>query len=362
MGRNDPLLAAAPARAMTTYLLPTEIWDAGRGANALMAALATAQRGDRFFVPGYVLDTGLFPDAERIVRIDVGQGFVGRNAVEKLLREAAGDRDAVVISFGPKIDTTGDCATPDHCVHHVGKLEVVTINACAGSYRAQWLRDTGLGNWISYGSGQPIFTHNTNRFDEAPPPKNDTYVVVASGLLGLKMIVESRPDPQARIVIFDINQHQLDWSQYVIAHAAKESDFTSLNAAFQAEHPELPIRQVLAHERANAEAQNAWYAAHHSDIAALGDHPITWTRANLLNDPAPLLSQLSPVGRTFLMYLDIFLPWLHREGPPTVLDLHQLAAEFRAEVIDRTNSETNFLPRLVTHEIQLPDHSPWKED
>jgi hypothetical protein len=354
-------VAADAALDMTTYLLPTEIWDAGRGANALMDALADAQPSDRIFVPGYVLDTGVFPDAARIVRVDVGQRFVGRDTVQRLLREASGDPDAIVISPGPNANGTGESVAPDHRVHYMGKLEVVTIAASAGSYWAQWLRKTGQSNWISYGSGQAIFTHNTNRSDEALQPRSATYVALAFGLLGLKMIVQSRPNPDARIVIFEISQHQLCWSRFMIARAAGGPYLTALNATFQAEHAERPIRHVLAHESANAEAQDAWFAPHHRDIAALKCQQITWTRANLLHHPAPVLSQLSPEGRTFVMYVDIFLPWLHRDGPPTVLELHRLAAEFRAEVIDRTNSETESLPREVAHEIQLPDQSLWHE-
>jgi len=339
---------------MTTFLLPTEIWDAGRGANALADALANIRPSDRILVPEYVLDTGGITESARIVRVDVGRGFVGGGVVEARLRQAAGDPDAVVIS-----PVTG--AARQHRIHHVGRLEVVTINAGIGSYRAQRLRDTGQGSWITYGSGQPVFTHNTNRFDERPPSECDTYVVLASGLLGLKMIVESRPDPGARIVIFDINQHQLDWSKFVIAQSGTERDFAALNAAFQAEHPDLPLRPVLPHERANAAMQDEWFSNNHHAIAALGDHPITWTRANLLHDPEPILTQLSTQGYTFFMYLDIFLPWLHGDGAPTVLNLHRLAAEFRAEVIERTNTGTQFLPHRVEHEIQLPEHSPWQE-
>ncbi|WJS05546.1 hypothetical protein [Roseibium aggregatum] len=344
---------------MTTFLLPSEIWDAGRGANVLTNALADTQPTDLIFVPGYVLDTGGVPQSARIIRVDVGEGFVSQDVVEARLRKIAEDPNAVVIS--PRLtknDTKGGSGH-NHRVHHVGKLKVVTVDADAGSYRAQWLRGSCQGKWIDYGAGQPIFTYNTNNFDEASPSKCDTYVVVASGLLGLKMIIESSPDPDARIVIFDINQHQLDWSHFVIEHAGEERDFTALNAAFQAERPELSLRAVLPHERANAKMQNDWFANHHRSVAALRDNPITWIRANLLHDPNPVLSQLPPEGQTFFMYLDIFLPWLHGEATPTVLDLRQLAAEFRAEVIDRTNSETQFLPREIAHEIQLPEHSPW---
>src|SRR5438876_1019307 len=81
-------------------------------------------------------------------------------------------------------------------------LEVVRVDCGTGFFEGiAAMRGYGPP-WQHYGPATPIFVLNTNVFEEPTPPAASDYVILGSGFLGLRLVVESRPPRGAKLVIY----------------------------------------------------------------------------------------------------------------------------------------------------------------
>jgi hypothetical protein len=207
--------------------------------------------------------------------------------------------------------------------------------------------------WPAYGAGQPVFTRNTNDFDEAPVGPCDDYVILGSGLLGWRMVLDSDPRPGSRVLVYDINPDQLAWSRHVLAGAGTVPTLAELEGAFRAAHPDAAIRATLPHERANAEAQARWYAARRAALGELaGRVRVDHVLVDLLRTPSVLLDRLTPDRTVFFMYLDLFTVWQVADEPPWIVQLPGLARSLERAVRTRTAAAA-FLPGPRSSTLQL---------
>jgi hypothetical protein len=234
-----------------------------------------------------------------------------------------------------------------------------------------WTADTGTGYfaallaepghpgppvWPDYGPGRPVFTVNTNDFGEPPPRRHDDYIILASGLLGPRMVLDSNPARGARVLVYDINPDQIAWCQFVLAHAAEHATLADLERVFRIRRPQAVIRATLPHEQGNAAAQAAWYQAHRRQLAALPDRvELRWLEADLLTSPAGLFARLQPDRSVFFMYLDIFVVWHVHDRPAWIVEFPALARSLEDEVRRRARAAT-FLPGPRSRVLQL--HGP----
>ena len=130
-----------------------------------------------------------------------------------------------------------------------------------------------------------------------------------SGLLGLRLVAESKPPPDARLSVYDINPGALVWIDFVLSNAHRLRTFPDLVETFRSEHPDLAIREVAPHERENAGKQERWYHERRADLAALGKLERAMVQVDVLTSPSALFRLLRPGRRTMVMYLDLFVPW-----------------------------------------------------
>lgn len=281
--------------------------------------------------------------------------------------ERRGSRDHVLVHAG----VIGPGATPvhrpraarNHQVRQHGQVRVWTADTSTHYFQAL----VGLERQEqppvhpAYGPGAPIFVHNTNDFDELAPGPHDDYVILASGLLGLKMIAESNPAARARALVYDINPAQLAWSRHVLERAGEEPTLDGLVESFVRRHPGVEIRVSMAHESDNVERQRTWYAEHRSGLAQLSSRlHFDLLTADLLNRPHEVLSWLSPERSVFFMYLDLFVQWNPHHTPPWIVTHPELAQSLELEVASRS-AAARFLPGPGSQVLQLRG-SPLVED
>jgi hypothetical protein len=244
-----------------------------------------------------------------------------------------------------------------HRHRQTGELDIWTADTGDG-YFAALLAQPGSPRapvWPMYGPGRPVFTVNTNDFNERPPGRHDDYVILGSGLLGLRMVVHGDPGPGARVLVYDINPDQLAWSRFVLARAGQAATLAELERSFQARHPRVVIRASLPHERDNAAAQAAWYQAHRRELAALpGRVNLRWLEVDLLNRPGNLLGMLRPDRSVFFTYLDLFVVWHMQDSPPWIVEFPGLARSLENEVRRRAAAAT-FQPGPGSRVLQLPE-------
>jgi hypothetical protein len=250
-----------------------------------------------------------------------------------------------------------------HVRRRVGSLDLWTADTGDGYFRAL-MAAAAAGPappvWAAYGAGRPVFTRNTNDFDELPPPAHDDYVILGSGLLGWRMVLESEPGPGARVFVYDINPGQLEWSRHLLREAARIPDLSRLEQAFAATRP-YPLRGPLPHERANANAQARWYAAHHRHLGALARRVrVEHLLIDLLSNPSVLLGRLRRDRSAFFMYLDLFTVWHVDDSPPWIIELPGMARSLEREV-RRLTAAASFLPGPSSRTLQL-DGSPFIRD
>lgn len=255
-------------------------------------------------------------------------------------------------------------AHPRHTVERVGKLDLWTIDG-EGNYFQGLSRLNHAGGppvWRQYGSSCPVFVYNTNEFDEAPIATHDDYFILGSGLLGLRMVAESKPRADARVVVYDINPDQLEWIKFVLEASDEVAELTEVTERFRTKHDHVAVRPVLTHEANNAARQRDWYRQNRDRLSYMKSN-LTWefVECDLWNDAAALLDRMRPERRLFFMYLDLFIVWRLEGEAPWVEDHAGAARSLEAAVKARTHSQVTFLPGPNSARFQLHPESPFAE-
>jgi hypothetical protein len=253
-------------------------------------------------------------------------------------------------------------ARPHHGVEKVGALDVWTVDGGDNYFQALAGLE-GSGNspvWAQYGRHHPVFVYNTNDFDEPPPPAHEEYFILGSGLLGLRMITESRPAAQARVVVYDINPDQLLWIKFVLQVCGEAQDLAEVVDIFREMHGACQVRQVLAHEASNAARQAAWYRYNRLRLADIGA-ALEWEflDCDLWNDPGQLLRRVRPGRSLFFMYLDLFVIWRVCGEVPWVENHMGVALSLEEAVRSRAQAPVTFLPGAQSVRFQLHPNSPF---
>ena len=270
---------------------------------------------------------------------------------------------------------------PRHQRRREGRLEVVEVDggegyfqglAALGGSDGSDSSDSSDGSdrparsaargalWPQYGPRRPVFTYNTNDWNELPPPAHDDYCILGSRLLGLKMVAESRPAPGARVVVYDINPDQLNWIRTVLEAAGEVAETAGLVDRFVGRHPGVSVRERLPHEEANARRQSRWFRRHRRRLACLA-RELDWhfLVCDLLTDPTPLLTRLGASRSLFFMYLDLFMVW-HLEGAVRWVEDHAgMAVSLERLLRSRVSGPVTFLPGPTSAHFQLQPWSPF---
>lgn len=255
-------------------------------------------------------------------------------------------------------------ARPRHASERVGTLDVWTVEGGREYFQAlPALSDAGGAPvWSQYGARRPVFVYNTNDFDEPPPEPHDQYFILGSGLLGLRMIAESRPKPGARVLVYDINPDQLLWIKFVLEVCGEAAEFSEVVERFRARHGRVEVRAVLPHEAENAARQAEWYGRNRRLLSETASR-LSWEflECDLWNDPAALLGRVRSARSLFFMYLDLFVVWRLGGGAPWVEIHAEAAASLEAAVRGRAGGSVTFLPGPGSARFQLHPESPFAE-
>jgi hypothetical protein len=265
-----------------------------------------------------------------------------------------------VIHFRPPLHRPP--AEPSHTIEQVGRLRVWKIDT--GGHYFQALNPAVQGEskpvWAQYGSRRPVFTYNTNNFDEAPVEAHDDYVILASGLLGLRMIVDSQPSNGARIIVYDINSDQIRWLKFVLKVSGEISDFEKVIERFRSEMYSASVRSLLPHESTNASRQAEWYRKNHYRLAELVPQ-VEWefVECDVWTAPSVLFNRLRPGRKLFFMYLDLFMVWHVNDDSPWVENYANIAASLEDSVKERVRAPVTFLPGERSNAFQIQLGSPF---
>jgi hypothetical protein len=251
---------------------------------------------------------------------------------------------------------------PRHTVKRVGALNLWTIDGGSEYFQAL-LSLNGAGSppiWSQYGARRPIFAYNTNDFSEPPISTHDEYFILGSGLLGLRLIAESRPAAGTRVVVYDINPDQLLWIKYVLEACREIAELEDVIRSFRTKYETVEVRPVLRHEDDNASLQAEWYRSNRQSLYEIGS-ALNWEflECDLWNDPVNLLSRVRPVPRLFFMYLDLFMVWRIEEDLPWVENHAGAALSLENSVKTRAKGQVTFLPGDQSARFQLPSGSPF---
>lgn len=212
----------------------------------------------------------------------------------------------------------------------------------------------------NYGPARPIFTYNTNSFDEPLTGRHEQYVILASGLLGLRLILESDPSENSKAIVYDINPWQLAWIRYLLAHAAQSNNIDTMIEQFTTAHPGVDVRPLQAHERDNATEQREWYRLNHKRLPLVAEK-LRWefVQCDLLTAPDVLLDKLEPDRTTMFMYLDIFLIWNVETDHPWVEHHLGIARSLEACIRETIRKHVSFVPGPESRRFQLSRNSPF---
>ncbi len=251
---------------------------------------------------------------------------------------------------------------PRHTVERVGALDVWNIDG-GRSYFQALTELNGAGGppvWSQYGARRPVFAYNTNGFSEPPIAAHDEYIILGSGLLGLRMIAESGPDTGARVLVYDINPDQLLWIRFLLEASGEVAELEEVVEEFQSRYPAVIVRPVLAHEAANAFRQAAWYRRNRRRLAEIRSM-LSWEflECDLWTDPATLLNRVLPVRRLFFMYLDLFVVWHIADESSWVEKHSEMAVSLEEAIRRRAKGFVSFLPGPHSEVFQLQPESPF---
>ena len=251
---------------------------------------------------------------------------------------------------------------PEHNVTSTGSLDLWALDAGDNYFQAlvKIADSSGPPLWPQYGCHQPVFAYNTNEFYEPSVDTHDDYFILGSGLLGLRMVIESQPRNGARVIVYDINPDQLLWTRFVLENAGDMPEFDRLIQVFGSKYPHVEIRSVLPHESQNAYRQQDWYRRNHKLISKIVSN-LKWEfiQCDLLTNPLPVFNRLLPLRSLFFMYLDLFVVW-HIDGEtPWVENYAGMASSLENIVRERTGSYVTFLPGRHSASFQLQPTSPF---
>jgi hypothetical protein len=253
-------------------------------------------------------------------------------------------------------------ALPRHNAERIGALKLWKVEGARRYFQAldRVVHTEGSPIWTQYGSHRPIFVYNTNEFDEERIDSHDEYVILASGLLGLRLVLESEPASGARVIVYDINPDQLKWFRFLLETCGHERRFEELLQTFRAAHPDISLRAVEPHETANAARQAEWYAQHREQMADL-IRRLEWefVECDLWTNPAPLFNRLKASRKLFFMYLDLFMIWHVDESSPWVENHADIAKSLEEAVRQRSGDDVTFLPGPRSARFQLHPESPF---
>ncbi len=349
---------------MTALVIAGEAWEAAFAAATLREVASWLPESARIFVPPELAHiTG--PRPTLAIGRPPGR-FRSLDEIVADVRRLLGNRPFLLVQAGAarpgELPRHRPPAERQHRRRRAGGMDIWTADTGDG-YFAALPAEPGYQRapvWPAYGPGRSVFTVNTNDFGEPPPSRHDDYVILASGLLGLRMVLHGDAAPGARVLVYDINPDQLAWCQFLLAHAAQAGTLAELERSFQADHPAVMIRATLPHEQANAAAQAAWYQAYRHQLAALpAKVDLHWLEVDLLNRPADLLGRLRPERSVFFMYLDMFVVWHVHDSPAWIVEFPDLARSLEKEVRHRVRAAT-FLPGPGSRVLQL--HGPPRPD
>lgn len=254
---------------------------------------------------------------------------------------------------------------PNHSFRQVGALQVWTVGG--GSHYFEGLAavpgEARSSLWDLYGPGLPIFVYNTNRFPESLERSYDDYFILGSGLLGLSLVLESKPANGARVIVYDINADQIKWTQFLLENAGRFPFLEALISQFRAENPEIAIRETESHEIENVRRQQEWYCDHRHNLTRLATYlRVTYVVADLLSDPQPVIDLLDPDREVFFMYLDLFLVWHIRTDHKWVEHHHEMAMSLRRLLGSDRSKGIDFLPFDDSASFQIQNDSPFIGD
>lgn len=366
--------ASATAASIARWAAPeTAVWAPSEFADALRGTACGATfvppRDDGFqtysAVRARVVDAANAPvlilaagtTAARAVPVE---RLGARSCDERRLEWIAAGDGPTILHFHPPPHQPP--AAPAHSVRREGLLDVWEVRGARSYYAGLLSLDVGTlpPVFSSYGQGRPLFVYNTNRFDEPAVPPHQQYVILGSGLLGLRLVLESDPPPGARVIVYDINSGQLAWIRFLLANAGAAAELEDVVRSFSAACPGVGVRPVEPHERENAAAQAAWYRRHHERLAVLS-HQVQWdfVVCDLLTAPRSLLDRIDPAMSTMFMYLDLFLIWRIDAERPRVEHHVDLAESLEELVRGAIRGSVTFVPGAASCRFQLPPDSPF---
>ncbi len=309
--------------------------------------------------------------SHNIAFVPCGMGFVDRETARaQLLLRAGGDNISPIevragaLPVNEHLDQFSEPLhrPPAHPVHHCekhGRLSVYEVDTGVGYFSAIGRVENHGPTWAQYGPAASVFAYNTSDFMEDPPPPCDTYVILGSGLLGLRLVIDSLPKSGARIIVYDINPKQLEWTRFALANAYRVADLETLIHEFVTSAPQVSVRSVHPHEQANANMQAEWFRTHRAAIVGLRNLRIDYVVADIMTAPETLLAAI-PVGRrTFLMYLDLFTIWHVNDPRPWVASMTGLSKSFESYIRDHVKAEVHFTPSARSRRFQLHPDSPF---
>ena len=368
--------AAATARAMAAHLpagarviVPPAFAD---GVAAVLQRPLTILPVSGGFLPYTLLREQLAPRRDRgLLSIAAGAMPEGSLPVERLGRAlhrprvvewmpAANDEGTTLLGFRPPPHRPP--AEPRHERTRIGTMELWTVDA--GDSYFQGLLSLGDEScpplWPQYGKGKPIFAYNTNDFSEPPPQPHDDYFILGSGLLGLRLVAESEPPADARVIVYDINHNQLSWAQFLLEAAEDSPELEDVMRAFRQRFPDIAIRDVMPHERSNSLRQAAWYAANRNKLVTLRQRvDFSFVQCDLLTNPGTLLNRIRPGRRLFFMFLDLFVVW-NVESDRARVEYHPGMAASLCDLVESSaGGSVRFLPARGVSGIQLSPESPF---
>ena len=376
VGENwEAVFAAATARTLSTWTSPdVQLWAPSEFEQAL-AGICNAVR----FVPprrqGFqtyeeVRNRVLAAAGDRVLLLAAGTIPSNGRPLECLGSSYREERHVEWISpdSGPTVvhfyaPSHRPPPKPKHCLTHEGLLEVWEIDGGDLYYNA--LLSLGHATlapvFRHYGPGRPLFVYNTNRFNEPSVGVHEQYVILASGLLGLRLVLESEPPEGAKVIVYDINPNQLAWIQFLLARANAIEEFDEAIGRFTTEHPGIEVRPVEPHEQQNAAEQAKWYNRNHGKLWTAAQR-IQWefVVCDLLTDPGSMIEVLDPARSTMFMYLDLFLIWNNSPERPWVEHHVGMARSLEALLRGLVRRRLSFVPGARSCRFQLSPDSPFK--
>ncbi len=250
-----------------------------------------------------------------------------------------------------------------HCVETRGKVDVWRLDTGESYFDALAALPRPFEEppqWSQYGPMAAVFAVNTSPFLPVVAGRADRYVILGSGLIGLRAVAESDPCDGAEVIVYDINPRQLDWVRHVLDNVSSIDNLDDMIATFSSAHPGAWVRPIAPHEEANAALQRHWYARSRGRLSEISTR-LTWrmVQVDIWSHPEPLFDLLSrPVGHTFFLYLDLFQVWDVAGATPWIADMPDLARSLERAVRTHAGGEVAFFPTDPEGQVVLNPDNP----